>query len=285
MNGSGSSPVPPEGMARRMLVDTHCHLSDERYREDLPLVLGRAREAGVAGIVVIASDLEDARAIAKLPGLGRGGEPEEGAELRLWSTAGVHPHSAAKAPSDLRARLNEVLDEHGAVAIGECGLDFHYDFAPRDVQRRVFEEQIEVAADRDLPVVVHCREAEVEMAERVRDAGAHGVRGVLHCFGGDRPLLEAALEARWLVSFTGLVTFRTFGGEDAVRAVPADRYMLETDGPYLAPVPHRGRRNEPGFLPGVRDRIAEIRGVAASRVEAESTATALSFFRTSLDRV
>jgi TatD DNase family protein len=255
-----------------MLLDTHCHLTDERYRDDLRLVLRRAAEGGVAGVVAVASNLEDARAVAGLvPG------PDDGP--RVWGTAGVHPHEAGRAPGDLRNRLTDTLDESGAVAIGECGLDFHYDFTPPDRQREVFDTQLEIAAERDLPVVVHCRSAEEEMARRVREAGRSGVRGVIHCFGGNLALLEAVLDAGWLVSFTGLVTFPSFDGSESVRRAPAGRYMLETDGPYLAPIPHRGRRNEPAYLARVRDRVAELRGISPSDVERETGEAARAFFR------
>jgi len=167
--------------------------------------------------------------------------------------------------------------------VGECGLDFHYDFSPRPVQHRVFDVHLEVAAEAGLPLVVHCREAEREMARLVREAGDSGIRGVLHCFPGDVGLFDAAMEAGWLVSFTGMVTFRSFSGADLVRAVPSDRYMLETDGPYMAPVPHRGSRNEPARVTNIRDRIAELRGTLPGVVEGETGVTAASFFHLSSD--
>jgi TatD DNase family protein len=260
-----------------MLIDTHCHLTHDRYAEDRPGILGRAAEAGVGGIVCVASNLDDARAVEDLVR-----EVEAGsAAVRIWRTAGVHPHEAAKAPEDLRPRLLEILDgsEHPAAAVGECGLDFHYDFSPRARQREVFRVHLEVAAETGLPLVVHCREAEEEMAGFVTEAGRAGVAGVLHCFPGDLVLLEAAMEAGWLVSFTGLVTFGSFDGLEAVRRVPGDRYMLETDGPYMAPVPHRGKRNEPAWVPFIRDRVAQLRGEEPAQVESATTATAFRFFR------
>ncbi|MSR22713.1 MAG: TatD family deoxyribonuclease [Gemmatimonadetes bacterium] len=259
-----------------MLLDTHCHLTDPQYGPDLALVLGRARSAGVGGIVCVVSDLDDARSAQSLPGATGGADPSL---PQIWSTVGVHPHAASRAPGDMRARLEDLLDSSGrVVAIGECGLDFHYDFSSPAEQRRAFELQLRIATDRGLPAVVHCREAEAEMAAIVREAGEAGVRGVLHCFTGDLPLLDAALDADWLVSFTGLVTFRSFAGTEAVRITPSDRYMLETDGPYMAPIPHRGKRNEPAFLSEIRNRVAELRGVPPDRVERESTETARRFF-------
>jgi TatD DNase family protein len=281
-----------------MLIDTHCHLTHERYDADRTEVLLRARAAGVVEVVSVASDLDDATAVQELADrLRKGAEGRTTAEgatgedrgsgtsgeavppARVWGTAGVHPHEAAGAPRDLRARLEAFLDEHpGVVAVGECGLDYHYDLSPRPVQRGVFRLQIEVAEARGLPLVVHCREAEADMAPIVRAAGEAGVRGVLHCFPGDLDLLETALEAGWFVSFTGLVTFPSWEGAEAVRRVEKDRFMLETDGPYMAPVPHRGKRNEPAWIPRIRDRVAELRGERPQEVERATTDSARRLF-------
>ena len=279
-----------------MLVDTHCHLTHERYGGDLPELLRRAAEAGVTGVISIASDLEDVGKIRAIreslasPAQAEG-QPESDVRRDVGSamaapwirgTAGIHPHEAQNAPPDLRERLLDlVAEDQGLVAVGECGLDFHYDFSPRPIQHRVFDVHLEVAAETDLPLVVHCREAEQEMARLVREAGDAGVRGVLHCFSGDVGLFDAAMESGWLISFTGMVTFGSFAGSDVVRAVPSDRYMLETDGPYMSPVPHRGTRNEPARVTHIRDRIAELRGTRPDVVEGETGATATSFFRLS----
>lgn len=264
-----------------MLIDTHCHLTHERYAEDRLEVLTRAHSAGVGGVVGIASDLDDARGLHRFARTVAGSDGlEEGTAVSpVWTTVGIHPHQAETAPRDLRRRLDETLDEiPDAVAVGECGLDFHYDFSPRSAQRDVFRTHLDVARDRGLPVVVHCRDAEEEMAGIVAEAGRAGVFGVIHCFPGNLDLLEAAMGAGWYVSFTGLVTFRSFEGLEAVRRVPDDRYMLETDGPYMAPVPRRGRRNEPAWVPHIRDRVAEVRGEEPTIVETATTATARRFF-------
>ena len=262
-----------------MLVDTHCHLTDRRYAEDLPDILTRAKTGGVGAVVAVASDLDDA---ARVRGLFGGGPSTSASHLsrpRLFGTAGIHPHQSAAAPDGLRERLLEALSaDSRVVAVGECGLDYHYDFSPKDRQRQVFDVQIEVARETGLPLVVHCREAETDMRDAVRAAGSAGVRGVLHCFLGDMTLLETALAAGWMVSFTGIVTFPSFQGSEAVRDVPRDRYMLETDGPYLAPVPHRGKRNEPAMVAAVRDRVAELRGEDRAQVENDAFATARRFF-------
>lgn len=262
-----------------MLVDSHCHLTHERYEGEVGPVLERAGRESVGAVVAVASNLDDAgRVRALLDSSPTSSRPAPGTPL-LLGTAGVHPHEASGAGDGVRGRLEEALGAHPlVVAVGECGLDFHYDFSPRDVQRRIFGLQLQVAGERGLPVVVHCREAEADMIPIVREAGAAGVVGVLHCFPGDLALLDAALESGWLVSFTGLVTFPSWDGLDAVRSVPGDRYMLETDGPYMAPVPHRGKRNEPGFVTWIRDRVAEIRGEEPEEVARRTTRTARRFF-------
>jgi TatD DNase family protein len=270
-----------------VLVDTHCHLTDRRYAEDLPDILTRAKAAGVTAVIAVASDLDDAvrvrglfdvRSASSAPA--PSGSPGSGSKgPLLFGTAGVHPHQSAAAPDDLREQLLEALrGDSRLVAVGECGLDYHYDFSPKDRQRKVFDLQIETAREAQLPLVVHCREAEADMRDAVRAAGSAGVRGVLHCFLGDLALLESALDAGWMVSFTGIVTFPSFEGAEAVRTVPPDRYMLETDGPYLAPVPHRGKRNEPAMVAAVRDRVAELRGEDPALVEADALDTARRFF-------
>jgi TatD DNase family protein len=269
-----------------MLIDTHCHLTHEQYGADLGPVLSRAASLGVSQVVGIASDLADAEALLRLreqlrsgllPGVGEG-------ETRIFTTAGVHPNHLSELPSDPGAErealehLIDLLARPGVVAIGECGLDYHYDYTPPSVQARWFERHIQLAAETRLPLVVHCREAESAMIPRVREAGEAGVRGVLHCFPGDLELLETAMQAGWCVSFTGNVTFKSFQGVEAVRQVPRGRYFLETDGPYMTPVPHRGTRNEPGTIPLIRDRIAELRNEPWSQVAEDTTAAAHQFF-------
>ncbi len=263
-----------------MLIDTHCHLTDERFRDDFPGVLARAKEAGVGGVVAIASDLEDSVAVSRLPERSAEAGDAGASWPDLWGTVGVHPHGAGRARPGLRdALLARASAGNAVVALGECGLDYHYDFSPRRMQRHVLGVHLEAAAESGLPLVVHCRDAERDMMDVVRDAAESGVRGVLHCFAGDDDLLDGALDAEWLVSLTGLVTFASFGGAGGVRRLPRDRYMLETDGPYMAPVPRRGRRNEPAFLAHIRDEVARIRGETPADVERDTTDNAHRFFR------
>ena len=166
----------------------------------------------------------------------------------------------------------------GAVALGECGLDYHYDNSPRDVQRVVLEAHLELARELALPVVVHTRDAEEDTRAVVRAAGEAGVRGVLHCFTGSAALAEAALDAGWYISFSGIVTFRKWEGDDVIRLVPDDRLLVESDSPYLAPMPFRGKRNEPAWVKNTIDRIAEVRGVTGGALATRTALNARAFF-------
>lgn len=251
-----------------MLFDSHCHLTDEAFDPDRDEVISRAREAGVDRLVTVASTPDDA---------------ERGLELAcrvggIWTTAGVHPHEADAATPAVLARVRELLGESEVVAVGECGLDYHYDHSPRAVQRRALEAQVEMAAETGLPLVIHSRSCDQDMIAILRSLPP-GVGGVLHCFTGSDTLLEVALERDLYVSFTGIVTFSSYHAAHQVRAVPKDRLMIETDSPYLAPVPRRGKRNEPSFMPHVRDAVAAMRDEAWEVVEAYTTENARRFYR------
>jgi TatD DNase family protein len=249
-----------------ILFDSHCHLTDDRFRGEVADVLVRARAAGLAGMVTIASDAADAAAAAELAG----------AHEDVWCTAGIHPHAAASAEDAAREQVESLLSRPCAVAVGETGLDYHYDNSPRDVQRVLLDWHLALAERTGKPVVVHSREAEADTAAAIR--GAPGVRGVLHCFTAGATLLDVALEAGWYVSFAGLITFRNFAGAEALRRVPEDRLLLETDSPYLAPVPERGRRNEPAFVAHTCRAAAVIRDVDADALAAKTTENARRFY-------
>ena len=232
-------------------LDSHAHLADAAFDEDRETVIARAREAGGVGIVCIGESLAAAgraRGIAEAhPGF-------------VWWTAGVHPHAAAgfDPVRDGEAIAAAIAD--GAVAVGECGLDYHYDHAPRALQRRAFAAQLALAAQHARPVVVHTREAEDDTTAMLREAGEAGIRGVLHCFTGSAALAAVGLSAGWCISFAGIVTFKKWDGDDVIRAVPSDRLLVESDSPYLAPVPHRSRRNEPGWCARTLAQLAHVRG-------------------------
>ena len=248
-------------------ADSHCHLTDRAFRGDRAAVFARAQEAGVRRIVPIASDAADSRAALALAR----------AHDQVWCTAGIHPHSVNGSPNggDL-GNVRDLARHPRCAAIGETGLDYYYDNAPRDAQRRSFARHMELASELDLPVVVHSREAVADTMAVIRES-ADRVTGVLHCFTGPADLLALALEAGWYISFTGIATFKSFDAALA-RDVPRDRYMIETDAPYLAPVPKRGRRNEPAFVPHVAAALARIRGETLEQVAADCWANTGRFY-------
>ena len=250
-----------------MLFDSHCHLTADAFDDDRDEVVARARRAGVGRLVTIASNADDAESALRLI---------EG-RSDMWTTAGVHPHEAEAATAEELARVRALLSNPRVVAVGECGLDFFYDNAPREVQFSAFRAQVALAGEFGLPLVVHCREADAEMLGEL-DGGAGEVQGVLHCFSGGDDLLERALDKGWYVSFSGMVTFRKFEGADQLRRVPDDRLLVETDAPYLAPVPRRGRRNEPELLVHTARMIAELRGQSIEEIERITTANAERFY-------
>jgi TatD DNase family protein len=251
-----------------MTFDSHCHLTAEAFDADRDEVLHRARAAGVAGMVCVASTPQDADAARDLAGR----------NADVWATAGVHPHESGSLAGDWVAEVSERLEDPRVVAVGECGLEFHYDVAPRSVQLAVLDAQVELAEAHDLPLVLHSRDADEDMIGVIRGL-PRGVRGVLHCFTGGDALLDAALEADWHVSFSGIVTFKRFDGGERVQRVPGDRILVETDSPYLAPVPHRGRRNEPAHVIHTTRTVAAIRGEDPDAFGARVVRNARAFYR------
>ena len=249
------------------LFDSHLHLTDEQFAGEVGDVVGRAREAGVTRMVTIASDASDAHLARELA-----------CSHGIFSTAGIHPHAASTFNASSMDTIRSLLHEPEVVAVGETGLDFHYDNSPRDIQRDSFEAHLDLARETDLPVVVHSRSADPDMVEVLRRRG-QTVRGVLHCFTGGDELFEAGLAAGWFFSFGGVVTFKSFAGGSHVRRVPWDRLMLETDSPYLAPVPMRGRRNEPAFVRHSCAVIAALREVSFDEAAERTSRCALDFYQ------
>lgn len=253
------------------MYDSHCHLAGPEFEGDLEAVVGRARAAGVAGALVIVSAGDEA-------------EAERAARVReIWPevrvSAGIHPHHAGRHADDFDgaiSALDAALGALGAAAVGEAGLDYHYDFSPRDVQQEAFRRQLRVARERDLPIVIHTREADDDTFAILEREGV-GVRPVFHCFTGTIEAARRALDMGGWLSFAGIVTFpRATDLRDVARMVPADRVLVETDAPYLAPVPYRGKRNEPAYVARVVEVLAEIRGETVPRIAAQ---TAENFMR------
>ena len=250
-------------------VDSHTHLADPAFDHDREAVITRAREAGAHALVCIGESIEAAhraRAIAR-----------QHVGLVFW-TAGIHPHDAATFDA---ARDIAVLDcclTEGAVAVGECGLDYHYDNAPRDAQRAAVRAQVALAARRMRPVVIHTRDAEDDTRALIADAAAAGVVGVLHCFTGSAALAVYGIERGWYVSFSGIITFKKFTDDALLALVPPDRILVESDAPYLAPVPYRGKRNEPAWVPLTLARLARARNADPSELAAATVDNARRLF-------
>jgi TatD DNase family protein len=234
------------------VVDSHCHLDDQQFAADRDATIERARAAGVERMMAI--------------GTGEG-PPDLEAGIRLanqypfiFATVGIHPHEAAKAVPETFERLAELASHAKVLAVGEIGLDYHYDFSPRETQRQVFITQLELAARSRKPIVIHTREAWDDTLAAVRE---HGLPfgGIMHCFTGGPQEAEQALQLGFHLSFGGMITFpKAQSIREAAALTPGDRLLVETDAPYLAPVPHRGKRNEPAFIIETVRRMAELRG-------------------------
>jgi len=239
------------------LVDSHCHLDGEKFAADLDAVLERAAAAGVTRMVSIGTG---------------DGPPELDRAVRLaeryeqvWATVGVHPHDAAKATPKSFDDLRTLGKHRKVVAFGEIGLDYHYDFSPRERQREVFVEQLKIAEQLELPITIHTREA---WADTVAILKRHwNGEGIFHCFTGDATQAAEALEMGFYLAFGGVVTFRTADNvRQASKIVPDDKLLVETDAPYLAPLPWRGKRNEPSFMVETVRRLAEVRGTTPEHI-------------------
>ena len=236
------------------LVDTHCHLDGKTFDQDRDAVIARAREAGVGTLVAIGSG---------------DGPPDLEAGIRLadaypfiYATVGVHPHEAAKADEATWTDLIPLTAHPKVVAVGEIGLDYHYNFSPPETQRQVFVRQLEIARDANLPIVIHTREAwEDTFAILEAHWPVSGPGGIMHCFSGGPVEAERSLALGFHISFSGIVTYpKALEVQEAAKLVPLDKLLVETDAPYLAPVPHRGKRNEPAFTAITAQRLAELRG-------------------------
>jgi TatD DNase family protein len=252
------------------LADSHCHLDHEQFAADRDAVIDRALEAGVKHMVAIGTgdgptDLETGIRLAdRYPS--------------IYATVGVHPHDASKADPDTFRRMAELLNHPKVVALGEIGLDYHYDFSPRDVQKEVFVEQMRVAAEAGKPIVIHTREAWEDTLALIEEHWKPtGLAGIMHCFSGGPAEAARCVDLGFYLSFGGIVTFpKALDLHDAARSAPADRILVETDAPYLAPVPRRGKRNEPAFVVETARKLAALRG---ETLESIATATTANFRR------
>lgn len=252
----------------QVLVDTHAHLDGDAYATDLDAVLARARDAGVSHIVTAGQDEATSRATLALAA----------SHEKIAPAVGVHPHEA-KGAGDL-AWLDELARDPGVVAVGEMGLDYHYDFSPRDVQKDVFARQLDLAGRLDLPAIIHCREAEEDVAAALRAHFDRARRAVIHCWTGGYDAAMAFInEFDVYLGIGGAATFKSAADlHDAVARLPIERLVLETDCPFMTPAPHRGKRNEPAFTALTCRRVAELRGVSEDEIAVKTTANAQRLF-------
>lgn len=257
-----------------MLFDTHCHLDPDHFPDGVDEVLGRAKAAGVGHFTVIGvGSVDAARGAAAL------------AERRpdVFATVGVHPHDASTLDAALEAELRALLGRERVRALGEVGLDFHYDHTPRGVQAEVFRRMVALARSVKKPLVIHTRSAPDETLQILEGEGARDVGGIIHCFSEDRRFATRALELGFYLSFSGILTFKNAHAiHEVARVAPLDRILVETDSPYLAPVPLRGKKCEPAFVVHTAKRLAELRGVSLDAIEGATTENAARAFGVAL---
>ena len=255
-----------------MLIDTHTHLDDPRYDDDRAALLARAQEAGVTTFITIGCDLATSRSAVALAHR----------HPFVYATVGVHPHEVKHIADEWYDELRRLAQQEKVVAYGEIGLDYHYNHSSPTLQRARFREQVCLARELNLPVVIHTREAQDDTMAILKEEQAADIGGVFHCFSGDASAAKEALDLGFFLSFSGVVTFQNATMlRDIVKTVPLDRMLIETDCPYLTPVPYRGKRNEPAHVRLVADKIAELTALSIEEVGSITTRNARRLFRIS----
>lgn len=254
------------------MIDTHAHINTEDFSEDREEVINRAKAAGVEKIIIPAIEPKHYPGLLDLVSKHKD----------LYCGIGVHPHNADEFHETIPHLIKELAQNKSVVAIGEIGLDYHYDFAPKDKQKKAFRKQLQIAKELDLPVIVHNRESDEDLLDIIEDEQDGSLKGVIHCFSSPVEILERTIKAGFHVSFTGNVTFKKSDHRTVLEKVPLDKFMIETDSPYMAPVPKRGKRNEPSYVEHVAQKIAEIKSVSFKEVIDMTTKTAKSLFRLSV---
>lgn len=258
------------------VIDSHCHLDMESYQTDLETVLQNARQHGIGSIITIGIDEKSsAAAVAiaqKYP--------------FIKATVGIHPHDAQQVSDTTYSRLTELVrsNREQVVGYGEIGLDYVKDYSPKSVQLKVFEEQLDLAQSLDLPVIIHDREAHDDCLALLKNAGPFPQGGVMHCFSGDLALAEKVLELGFYISIPGVVTFKNgITLQEVAAAIPLESMLIETDGPFLSPVPYRGKRNDPVYLLYTAEKIAQLKNISIDEVAEQTSSNCLSLFRYSLE--
>ncbi|MBM7623929.1 TatD family hydrolase [Sporohalobacter salinus] len=252
-----------------MLVDTHAHIDFSRFDEDREEVINRAKENSLEYIINVGADEESSQ---------RSLELAQKHDM-IYAVVGIHPHEAKNVTESTYKQLKNWAKEDKVVAIGETGLDYHYDNSPREVQRQVFRRHIQLAKEVDLPLVIHSREAEDQTMEILKEEEAEAVGGIIHCFPGDQKMANQALELNFYIAVGGILTFNnSYQLQRVVKQIPLDKLLIETDAPYLTPEPNRGKRNEPSYVKHVVDKLAQILPYSAEEIAATTTENAKEIF-------
>ncbi|MBT3252245.1 MAG: TatD family hydrolase [Candidatus Marinimicrobia bacterium] len=249
------------------LIDTHCHIYDKRFSNDIEDVIRRAQDSGLSHIITVGTDLKTVELCIELC---------EKYPI-VYATAGIHPHEAKDCPPNYLNELESFVTHPKVVAVGEIGLDYFYNFSDPDIQIRMFREQLEFAVSSDLPAIVHTRDSDDDLVHHLTQSGNR--YGVVHSFSGDKSMAEKLIQLDYLISFTGMVTFIKEALPEVVEWIAADKYMIETDSPYLTPKPFRGKKNEPAYVRYIAEKIAQIRHISVEEVAEQTTENALAFFR------
>ncbi len=254
-----------------MFVDSHCHLDFDALSGDLDAVLARAADAGVSTMVTICTKLSEFDRVRRIAE----------AHQNIWCSVGIHPHNADSEPKTGAEELIRLAEHPKVIGIGETGLDYYYDYSPRDLQKAAFRKHIGAARETGLPLIVHSRDADEDMAEILSDEMGKGAYpGLMHCFSSSPALCQTAVGLGLSISLSGIITFNKADElKHIARDVPMERLLIETDAPYLAPVPHRGKTNEPSFVVGTATKLAEIKGVSVEEIATVTTANFFELFK------
>lgn len=260
-------------MVEPKLIDTHTHLYFDQYESDLDAVIGRAHGADIIAMLIVGIDYETSLQAVRT------------AEHynSIYAAVGIHPHDAKKMTDEQFEQCRELLQHPKVVAIGEVGLDYHYDYSPRDVQRRVFRRFLDLSLETEKPLIIHTREADEDILSLIRSRSKHNWNGVFHCFSGDIEMGETVIDMGFHISFTGNITFKRSRSVEVARALPINRLMIETDCPFMAPVPKRGKRNEPAFVQYIAAKLAETKEISINEVASVTTKNAISLFNLPLE--
>tara|TARA_Y100000768_G_scaffold67869_1_gene47522 strand:+ start:6146 stop:6907 length:762 start_codon:yes stop_codon:yes gene_type:complete len=249
------------------MIDTHCHINDEKYKNDIDEIVKKAIESGVKKMICVGVDLKTSEKAILISN-----KFEE-----VYATVGYHPHESKDAPQRYIYELEDMAKNPKVVAIGETGLDYHYNISPKSIQKNIFNEQIELSKDLDIPIIMHNRDSDKDLLSIIESSKLH--YGVVHCFSGDWSLAEKLLNLNIKLSFTGMVTFINDPIEQVLKKIKLNDFFLETDSPYLTPKPHRGKRNEPAMINLIAEKIAQVKEVSVETIIQATTQNALSFFK------